>query len=106
MRLQLKCNEKVRQAGFQSCNSIARRMGYILKVCAISLIIEVPMLQLKHLILKRKLLEHNLEGLVTFIMFFLAFQIFSLNVKKSLLLIDPKIFKVKLLYLTNEPNKL
>ena len=27
MRLQLKCNEKVRQAGFQSCNSVARAMG-------------------------------------------------------------------------------
>ena len=27
MRSQLKCDEKVRQAGFQSCNSVARAMG-------------------------------------------------------------------------------
>ena len=49
--------------------------GCILKICAITLIIEVPMLQLK-------LLEYNLEGLQTFIMFFLDSQMFLLNAKK------------------------
>ena len=55
---------------------------------------------------KKKFLEHNLEGVQTLIMFFLDSQIFLLNAKKQILLIDPKIFKIKLLYLTNETNKL
>jgi len=39
-------------------------------------------------------------------LFFLESKIFLLNAKTSLHFLVPKVFKIKLLYLTNEPNKL
>tara|TARA_B110000090_G_C13161684_1_gene361845 strand:+ start:394 stop:645 length:252 start_codon:yes stop_codon:yes gene_type:complete len=79
----IKLDEKVKQAGFKSFNSIARALSIHYQNMLNYFDHPITSASAKVSNTKKKFLEHNLEGVQTIIMFFLDSQIFSLNVKIS-----------------------